>query len=150
MRVEFPDVYLQAKAARLATIRAKVRHLAWFTTAVMDPTNPHHCDLFNRWHCAIWDACIGPELPAVRSLFRSWPQHTDDDVFAINVRLVELRDRYLKPELKRLCGDMPEAQVIGLFSQSRIRRRYNRPDYSEDEFLTRAREFAQQLLKEQA
>ena len=139
------DCLSGVEQARRQAVRAKVKELYIFATQIMDPCDLEAMDVFNRLHCAVWDSLIGPELPAVRSLFRTWPQRTDEDVHRINVRLVMLRDRFIKPLLYELVGDMQEAHAINIFSQSRIKRRYkdreNERKYTSDAALSRIREY---------
>ena len=131
--------------ARRQAVRAKVKELYIFATEIMDPCDLEAMDVFNRLHCAVWDSLIGPELPAVRSLFRTWPQRTDEDIHRINVRLVMLRDRFIRPLLYELVGDMQEAHAINIFSQSRIKRRYkdreNERKYTSDAALSGIAEY---------
>lgn len=117
MRNEPPRIDLAAYAIRTAGLRQRVREL-WAYAQRMDYSDREHRDTFHRWHCAIWDACIGPELPAVQQILRTWPQRTEADITRINRRITELRDQFIRPLLEHLVGDMPEAHQLALFHQS--------------------------------
>ena len=117
MRDEYPQIDLPAYALRTAGLRQRVREL-WDYSLRMDYADPDHRDTFHRWHCAIWDACIGPELPHVQRLMRAMPSRTAAEQEAISKRIHELRETFIKPLLLRVVGDMPEAHQLALFHQS--------------------------------
>lgn len=117
MHDDYPNVSMAAYAIRTAGLRERVREL-WDYSQRMDYCNPWHLHWFHRQHCAIWDACIGPELPHVQRILRTWPQRTEADIMRINRRIAELRDKFIKPMLEQLIGDMPEAHQLALFHQS--------------------------------
>lgn len=124
MRDDYPNVSMAAYAIRTAGLRQRVREL-WAYSLQMDYSDKDHRDTFHRLHCGLWDACIGPELPYVQQVLRTWPQRTQADLQRINERLYQLRETFIKPVLMEICGDMAEAHQLALFHQSKLDPKYD-------------------------